>query len=112
VSAVPVATPPPPPQAAPVAPVLPSTQAVPLESNRAPVYPELARSRGWQGVVRVELSVDAEGDVTAIEIVSSSGFPVLDGAVRKAAADWRFQPATRDGTACPSTVTRTTRFTF
>jgi protein TonB len=41
-------------------------------------YPRVAQMRGWQGTSRVELQIDATGTVTAVNIVESSGFEVLD----------------------------------
>ncbi len=34
--------------------------------------------RGWQGIVRVELQIDATGNVTSTTIAESSGFEILD----------------------------------
>lgn len=41
-------------------------------------YPRVARMRGWQGTSRIELQIDATGAVTAINILESSGFEILD----------------------------------
>jgi protein TonB len=42
-------------------------------------YPRIAQMRGWQGTVRVELLMNADGEITAPpRIVESSGFDVLD----------------------------------
>jgi protein TonB len=41
-------------------------------------YPRVAQMRGWQGTAKVELQIDASGTVTAVNIVESSGFEVLD----------------------------------
>lgn len=43
-------------------------------------YPPLARRRGWEGEVVVGLRVDADGRISAIEVVASSGYRVLDSA--------------------------------
>jgi protein TonB len=43
-------------------------------------YPSSARRRGWQGRVRVGLLVEADGDLTDIHLVESSGYAVLDKA--------------------------------
>ena len=43
-------------------------------------YPPLARRRGWQGRVNVGLHVAADGDLTRIRLVKSSGHALLDRA--------------------------------
>jgi len=43
-------------------------------------YPPLARRRGWQGRVDVGLHVAADGDLTRIRLVESSGHALLDRA--------------------------------
>ena len=43
-------------------------------------YPPLARRRGWQGRVNVGLHVEADGDLTRIHLVESSGHALLDRA--------------------------------
>jgi protein TonB len=46
--------------------------------NRFKRYPESARSRGIQGVVEVEFTIDRGGRVVALRVVQSSGSPALD----------------------------------
>lgn len=43
-------------------------------------YPRLARHRGWEGRVEVGLRVEADGNLSDIRIVRTSGFAVLDRA--------------------------------
>ncbi len=43
-------------------------------------YPPLARRRGWEGEVVVAVRVDGDGRLSAIEVVASSGYRVLDSA--------------------------------
>jgi len=85
----------------------------PLEGfrNVEPEYPFSSRQRGEQGVVGVVLSVSEVGQVTAVEIAQSSGYPALDEAVRRVAPRWRYHPATReDGTPIPGTVRTAVHF--
>jgi protein TonB len=42
------------------------------------LYPRVAQMRGWQGMARVELKIDASGNVTSSSIAESSGFEILD----------------------------------
>jgi protein TonB len=41
-------------------------------------YPRLAQMRGWQGTVRVQLELNANGSITSSSVSESSGFEVLD----------------------------------
>ncbi|MBY4678295.1 energy transducer TonB [Marinobacterium arenosum] len=69
-----------------------------------PDYPLRALRRGWQGQVLLQLQLDAVGRVTAVEVVRSSGYPVLDRAAEQAARRWRFKPAIRHGRPVASYV--------
>ena len=83
-------------QPAAAAPV--RSQASPLyQSNPKPIYPPLARRRGWQGVVRISVLVLADGSPQHIQLQQSSGYQLLDKAALKAVQKWHFIPATKDG---------------
>ena len=41
-------------------------------------YPRIAQSRGWQGEVIVELSLDGNGKLKSKKIIQNSGYEVLD----------------------------------
>ena len=43
-------------------------------------YPAVARRRGWQGRVRIGLLVEADGHLSRVELVESSGYALLDKA--------------------------------
>lgn len=43
-------------------------------------YPLTARRRGWEGVVRVGLRVEADGQLSALRVIGSSGHALLDRA--------------------------------
>lgn len=57
-----------------------------------PVYPETARIQGIVGVVRVALTVTADGTVEGAYVQETSGNLALDQAALRAVAQWRFQP--------------------
>jgi protein TonB len=61
--------------------------------NHPPKYPRLARRRGYEGEVLLELEVLPDGAVGRVAVVGSSGFDVLDEAAVAAAARWLFIPA-------------------
>jgi protein TonB len=72
--------------------------------SQRPPYPELSRQRGEQGVVGVVISISETGQITAVEVAQSSGYPALDMAAKRAAERWRFRPAMRDGVPIPGSV--------
>jgi periplasmic protein TonB len=41
-------------------------------------YPRIATIRGWQGIVKIELHVDANGTVTSATVIESSKYEILD----------------------------------
>jgi len=43
-------------------------------------YPAIARRKGWQGVVRLELRIEADGRISNLQIDATSGYSVLDEA--------------------------------
>jgi TonB family protein len=59
-------------------------------------YPDVARRARREGSVTVEMVVSEEGVPTELKIVESAG-EVLDQAVLKALAGWRYQPAQKAG---------------
>jgi len=61
--------------------------------NPSPVYPALARRRGWEGVVELRVEVLATGEPGRIELIESSGHDILDEAAIEAVMKWTFQPA-------------------
>lgn len=64
-----------------------------------PKYPDLARERGEQGAIRLKLGINAKGLVENIEILSSTGFKLLDEAAIKAVKAAKFIPAQIEGEA-------------
>jgi protein TonB len=53
--------------------------------TREEFYPREAIERGWEGRVVLLLTLDGESRIRGIEVASSSGHPILDGAALKAA---------------------------
>jgi protein TonB len=89
------------------------TKAVPLwEQNGKPRYPPLARRRGWQGRVLVEVVVLEDGTVESLTVHTSSGYTLLDKSAVQAVQGWRFRPARREGVAVASRVLVPIHFTL
>ena len=62
-----------------------------VKSRVAPVYPEIAKRLHVTGVVKLEVTVDAEGKVTDVKTVS--GNHSLAVAAEDAVHKWKFVPA-------------------
>lgn len=67
--------------------------------NPPPEYPARSRRAGEQGTVVLAIRIDQAGRVTDVRVATSSGFPRLDEAARKAVWQWRYEPARRAGRA-------------
>jgi len=65
--------------------------------NRPPVYPREAAIRGEQGIVVVLIHVSPAGTAAGVDLLTSSGYALLDSAAREAVLRWRFLPAVKDG---------------
>jgi TonB family protein len=61
-----------------------------VKSRVAPVYPEIAKRMRISGVVKLEVTVDADGKVTDVKPVSGNG--MLSQAAQDAVRKWRFAP--------------------
>ena len=71
-------------------------EARPLyRSNPPPKYPLLARRRGFQGKVVLEVLVSPVGNVIDLHVLSSSGYPILDRAAKSSVKNWTFEPGMR-----------------
>jgi TonB family protein len=60
-----------------------------VKSKVSPVYPELARRMNISGVVKVRVTVAANGSVKDAQLVG--GHPVLASAAMEAVKKWRFE---------------------
>lgn len=67
-----------------------------IKSKIAPIYPELARRMSITGIVKVQITVSANGMVKDSKLVG--GHPVLAGAALDAVKKWRFEPAPEETT--------------
>jgi protein TonB len=80
--------------------------------NRPPPYPAGAAFLGEQGSVVVLIHVSPAGLPDDVDVVQSSGHPLLDDAALRAVRTWRFVPAVKDGRAVESAVPMTFRFSL
>ena len=61
--------------------------------NPHPEYPMIARKKGWQGKLLLNVHVSKDGNVININVVKTSGFEILDKISVKTIRDWKFTPA-------------------
>ena len=78
---------------------------IPVAGNPKPYYPLLARKRGIEGRVVVNVLISAQGTVKTIGVGQSSGSRLLDKAAVQAVKKWRFHPVLHNGKAIPSSET-------
>ena len=97
-------------EAAAVEPVRPGGRIQPPKKTRhvGPVYPELARAAGIEGVVILEAIIDPEGRVQNVEVLRS--IPFLEEAAIAAVERWEYEPTLLNGVPVPVVVTVTVRF--
>ena len=68
-------------------------KAVPLyKVNPPPEYPRLARKRGYQGTVVLDVLVDQNGKVGDLRLFTSSGHSILDRKAMASVKEWLFEP--------------------
>ena len=77
--------------------IVPPRPVAGMETNRAPIYPEIARRRGEEGRVMLRVDVSADGMPLDVSVAGTSGHPSLDSAALSAVRQWRFIPATQAG---------------
>jgi len=71
-------------------------EATPLyRQNPPPGYPALARRRGQEGTVQLDVLVNRRGGVNEVRLAESSGHALLDRAAMAAVQTWLFQPGKR-----------------
>ena len=90
---------------------IPTTNAQPTyKYNVSPPYPLLARKRGYQGTVLLEVLVGKDGKAASIRLSKSSGYKMLDRAAIQGVEEWLFYPAKRGNEVCEMWVTIPVRF--
>ena len=87
------------------------TKAIPkYKTNPDPLYPRIAKKRGYQGQVLLLVTVSKQGTVKKVTISKSSGHKVLDKSALKTVKQWHFYPGTKDGKPVEMSVTIPIRF--
>lgn len=73
------------------------TVLTPYGSNRPISYPTMARFRKLEGVTLVHYTVSAEGAVTDVKVIESSGHAILDNQAVDTIKHWKFKPTGKEG---------------
>lgn len=94
--------------AAPAPPKGGDLQQPKLLSSVAAVYPPLARAQGVQGDVTIDALIDANGKVSATNVLTGS--PLLQRAAIDALRQWKYQPAKLNGEPIPIHINVTIAF--
>ncbi|MEE8452613.1 MAG: energy transducer TonB [Thermoguttaceae bacterium] len=81
-----------------------------LLDNRPPTYPAHAVRERLEGTTLLRIRITAEGNVAELEVISTSGHPILDAAAVSAVRTWSFLPATSNGHPAATTVRLPIRF--
>jgi protein TonB len=76
----------------------------PTERVQAQYIGSAAQAAGVEGALKVEFTVDSEGNVAGVKVVEGSN-PKLDELALSAARRWKFSPATRCGKPVPGKYT-------
>jgi len=86
-------------------------EAIPVyRKNPSPKYPRMARRRGYEGTVVMEVLVNREGKVKDLRLYESSGYPVLDRSAMNSVKKWLFHPGKRGDKAVDMWVKGPVRF--
>ncbi|MEO1819851.1 TonB family protein [Pseudomonas sp.] len=75
-----------------------------------PEYPRRALAAGIEGQVTLQFTVNAEGRVENIRILSAEPPGVFERAARRAVSRWRFAPRRENGVAVSREVSKTMNF--
>lgn len=94
----------------PAEPVRVAARALTPPDLLRPPYPDSKRRSEEEAVLRLRLTIDNRGRVTAVEPVGAADPAFLAAARSHLQRHWRYRPATEDGRAVASTLTITLRF--
>jgi len=79
-------------------------------SELRPPYPPSKLVTEEEALLKLRLSIDANGRVTAVEPVGPADRVFLDAARRYLMAHWRYRPATENGRAVATSTVMTLKF--
>lgn len=106
----PVIDPGPPIDTRPTVPVRTGPRFITPEWQVKPAYPQQKLRLEEEAALRLRLSIDERGRVTAVEPVGRADAVFLSAARRHLIAHWRYRPATEDGRPVATSTVVTLRF--
>ena len=73
-------------------------------NNPHPPYPHIARKKGFEGKLILEVLVNEDGSVKSTSIRESSGYEILDTVSKETVEKWTFIPAKKMGQAVKDNI--------
>ena len=73
-------------------------------NNPHPPYPLIARKKGFEGKLILEVLVNEDGSVKSTSIRESSGYQILDTVSKETVEKWTFIPAKKMGQAVKDNI--------
>jgi protein TonB len=80
--------------------------------NLRKYYPPQALKDGFEGDVRLRILIDADGSVAKVDVIQDPGEGLGEAAARMVRTEYRFAPATVNGSPVATTVPFTVHFTI
>ncbi len=80
--------------------------------NQPPIYPTIARKKGYEGTVMLIAHVCCDGTVDEVKLKNSSGHAPLDHSALYAVKGWKYTPAYRNSVPIDSWALIPIRFTL
>ncbi|MDP7592048.1 MAG: M56 family metallopeptidase [Litorilituus sp.] len=77
-----------------------------------PVYPSVAKRKGIEIEVKVNFTIDVNGNIKDINFARQNKVNYFKGAIRNAVRKWRFQPAKLDGLPVESQMSKVFAFSL
>ncbi len=81
-----------------------------IKAAIAPLYPPTELMKKTEGWVRLQITINEFGGVSAVSVVDAQPKRVFDAAAKKAIKKWKFHPKVVDGQAVSFVVTQTIEF--
>lgn len=91
-----------------IVPMHPSLAAARITRRSEVVYPDAAKAAGISGAVLLDVTVDEQGSVEAVQPLA--GYPVLLDAAEETVRHWRYLPFSEDGTVVAFRATLVVNF--
>ncbi|SET85964.1 M56 family metallopeptidase [Thalassotalea agarivorans] len=91
-------------------PVAPQLQQAILLKQKQPQYPYLAQRRGIEMNVKVDFTIDEMGQIRNIQIEDKPKVRYFKSSIKKALKKWQFEPATENGKAIESQMSKVFAF--